>query len=530
MSFGFSRTFVFCIAATTVPASALAATTPSLTWAPCNRGFPGSECATAIVPLDYDHPHGATIELALARIPATDPANRIGSLFLNPGGPGSSGVNLVLFRLGGFLSTALGGRFDIVGFDPRGVGASSPMHCFEDFDELIAFLSVGPIFPYQFSQERPYFDHYRSLGDRCFGKNDPITGHMSTADVVRDLDLLRRAVGDSHLNYLGFSYGSFIGTTYANMFPNRIRAMVLDGVLDPRLYSTSLEIVSSRTVSAKAFVEFLRLCDEAGPDCALSGPEGAEARFDELVDTLRAGPIMLNGSEYRYDMLISDAASAMYSPEFWGFYADLFDQLSDAIAGDAAAAGLAATTRGTIEDQIRAAIPEYADYPNGFEAYYGNHCDDAPYPSTFAGFHAGGEFAEAGSIFGPIWWWSIAGCSDWPTSPDRYIGPWRTRTSEPVLVVGNYFDGATDYDGAVAVNHLLRNSRLLSYAGWGHTAFQRSECVTNYVIEYLLDGSLPAEDTVCPANPNPFLPSPARSAAETPVLGLPPLWPLTPRL
>src|SRR5688572_27421758 len=206
---------------------------PSLDWQPCGAEFPGLECATAQVPLDYDTPRGQTTEIALARVPADPAADRIGSVFVNPGGPGGSGVGLVLGGFGGFLHENLGGRFDVVGFDPRGVGASDPLHCFDSEEDLDAFFADQPIFPYLRDQYRPYYDQLGpAFGRECRDErngNDAIVDHMSTADVVRDLDLLRRAVGDRKLTYLGFSYGSYLGNTYANMFPNNVRALVIDG-------------------------------------------------------------------------------------------------------------------------------------------------------------------------------------------------------------------------------------------------------------------------------------------------------------
>jgi hypothetical protein len=164
-----------------------------------------------------------------------------------------------------------------------------------------------------------------------------------------------------------------------------------------------------------------------------------------------------------------------------------------------------------------------------FDAYYGNQCADTDYPRSFGEFRAVGRYAEMDSRFGPGWWWSNAPCAGWPSSSDRHLGPWTARTAAPVLVVGNYFDPATDYAGAVASDALLPNSRLLSYAGWGHTAFGRSECVTAHVIGYLVEGTLPPRDTVCPANPNPFLPvmiaRSTRSQGAT-FVGAPPLRPM----
>jgi pimeloyl-ACP methyl ester carboxylesterase len=505
---------------------------PVLHWQPCGADFPGVQCASATVPLDYDRPRGATTQLALARVPAADQAHKIGTVFLNPGGPGGSGVDLVLFGFGAELAGQLQQRFDVVGFDPRGVAASDPLHCFDSEDELNAFFTDLPAFPYLPSQLRPFFDQYRSLADACLGQGQAITRHMSTADVARDMDLLRQAVGDERLTYLGFSYGTYLGNTYANLFPGRVRALVIDGVLDPRLWGGGLQVISDRVATAKEFDEFLRLCDQAGAACGLAGGAGAKARFNALAASVLANPIDLgDGNLFTYDQLIGTAAGAMYSPEVWGGdqgVAAFFGALADATSGNAAAAQRARAISAHLEAQLRQATPHRADYNNGFDAYYGNQCSDSEYPHTFSLFRAFYDFAKAGSIFGPYWWAGNAGCANWPVAKDRFVGPWSVRTSAPVLVVGNFFDGVTDYDGAVASSRLLRNSRLLSYAGWGHTAFGRSQCITDHVVKYLLDGTLPATGTVCPANPNPFLPTPALRAANArtmPWVGLPPARP-----
>ncbi|WP_154697780.1 alpha/beta hydrolase [Lentzea guizhouensis] len=460
---------------------------PRIDWKTCGPEHPGFECGTIKVPLDHDNPRGATTTVALNRKPATDQARRIGSLFLNPGGPGGSGISFA-FSSGEQLSAALQGRFDIVGFDPRGIGQSDPLRCFPSEEALNEFFEGIPGFPYQASQERPFFDRYRSLGREC-RDDQPIAQHMSTADVARDLDLLRRAVGDRKISYLGFSYGSFLGTTYANMFPGNIRALAIDGVLNPVLWSSGRQIESDRIASKEVFDEFLRLCDEAA--CPL-GPNSKQ-RWNALLAAAKAKPIQLGDQVYTYDRVIGTAIGTGYAPEAWPAIADLLDKLSDASAGLS----------------VAAAEP---DYDNFFDAYNGNVCADIEYPRDFATYRAVGRYAEAGSEFGPYWWWSNAACANWPTNPDRFTGPWNHRTSAPVLVVGNYFDGATDYRGAQAVARQLPNSRLLSYAGWGHTAYGVTKCITDHMNAYLLDVKLPPAGTVCAANPNPHLPGAAASA------------------
>ena len=498
---------------------------PVLKWRPCGPDFPGKLCATAKVPLDYDRPRGRTTQLALAKVPASNPARRIGTVFINPGGPGGSGVELLLTGFGDTLAANLDGRFDIVGFDPRGVAGSDPLHCFDSAEEADAFFAGLPIFPYQRTQERPFFERYRQLGPECLDDRQAVARHMSTADVARDLDLLRRAVGDAKLSYLGFSYGSYLGNTYANLFPRKVRALVIDGVLDPRLWSTGRQIRSDRVATQQVFDEFLRLCDAAGPQCAFFTSGGSAARWKALANQIRREPVELEpGFRYTYDLLIADAASVMYSPEVWSDYATFLDFVADLALGDRPAADLV-SRRARLLERLAPAQPE-ADYPNFLDAYYGNQCADTEYPQRFSTYRATADYAKRGSQFGPFWWWPNAGCANWPTSPDRYVGPWTARTSAPVLVVGNRFDPATDYAGAQASDRLLRNSRLLTYAGWGHTAYGRSACTTDHVDRYLLTGALPRRGTVCPANPNPFTAAAdQRLAARAPLVGLPTLKP-----
>jgi pimeloyl-ACP methyl ester carboxylesterase len=511
------------------------ASVPSLAWAPCGDDFPDVSCAVAKVPLDYDQPRGPSIGIALAKVPAADPVHKIGTVFVNPGGPGGSGVGFVMSGFGGYLGALLQGRFDIVGFDPRGVASSEPLQCFESNEAEAAFLAASPLFPYLPEQTEPFFELSNALTARCLDARARITAHMGTADVARDMDLLRQAVGDRRLTYLGFSYGSYLGNTYANLFPNKVRALVIDGVLDPKLWSSGRQIESDRVSTAREFAEFLRLCDEADDDCPLSAPGGSEARYRALAAALREQPLVIDETfSYGYDYLVADTTSAMYAPEFWGGpdgYAALFAALADAVLGDPTGPGQVASIRQAIRERVQQASPRQAPYDNGLDSFYGVMCADTEYPRSLAEFRSIGEYAEAGSFFGPLWWWNNAPCAAWPTAPDRYTGPWTARTSAPVLVVGNTFDGVTGYDGAVASSKFLRG-RLLTYAGWGHTAFGRSACTTDYITAYLLDGSLPPEGTVCPANPNPFVPAVsafARSAVSAapaqPIVGLPPLRP-----
>ena len=354
---------------------------------------------------------------------------------------------------------------------------------------------------------------------------------MSTADVARDMDLLRQAVGDAKITYLGFSYGSYLGNTYANMFPKNVRALVIDGVLDPRLWSSGFQIVSDRVATEAEFVEFLRLCDEAGPDCAFAAPEGSRARWEALARRDQGATARFR-RRVRLHVRLPDQRrriGAMYAPETWGGpdgYGAFFDFLADAVLGDQAAAANAGARAGIADRTAEAGAVDRARLRRTFfDAYFGNQCADTQYPSLVRRRSCSRTATPPAGVAssGRTGGGSTPGAPTGRSARDRYVGPWTARTSAPVLVVGNYFDGVTDYAGAQASASLLRNSRLLSYAGWGHTAYGRSACVTGYVDAYLVDGTLPPVDTVCPANPNPFVPSLQRTAATSvPRIGLPP--------
>jgi pimeloyl-ACP methyl ester carboxylesterase len=522
-----------------VPSSAGTATAPSgsgtgsaavpkLHWGSCaaeGEGLEAFQCATAVVPLDYDRPKGKQITLALARLPASNPSRKIGSLFLNPGGPGGSGVDF-LFGAGPFLySDEVRARFDLVGFDPRGIIRSTPLRCFDTFDEAVA--SLAPMaFPYTRKEERVWIRSDRALARACAEHAGPILDHMSTANVARDMDLLRRAVGDTKLTYAGYSYGSYLGSTYANLFPSKVRALVVDGVLDPVAWSTGRGDqartlpFSTRLRSAKGayetLQEFLRLCDAGGPNCAFSQGD-PQRRFDRLAKRLLREPAEFTdpttGETFvvTYNDLIGATLGVLYDPAAWPDWAVVLQALDEQTRPAAAAAALKA-----LRARLGGGAFQPEDYPNFVEGFPGVACSETHNPSNVGAWSRAARAQDRRfPYFGRPWTWFSSICEPWPGwDKDHFDGPWNHRTANPVLVVGNRFDPATPYHGAVTVDRLLPNSRLLTLAGWGHTSLFASACIDAHVSSYLLTTRVPPKGTVCRPDVVPFAEPAAAQAVQ----------------
>ena len=384
-------------------------------WSPCRErtGFP-FECARVPVPLDYSNPQAGTISLALLRLPASDPTHRIGSLFVNPGGPGGSGVDFVRFAGPYLYGGAIQSRFDIVGFDPRGIDRSTPLRCFDSPDQWgPAFTHYA--FPRIRRQERRWRQADLYLAGACDARGNPIMNHMATADVARDLDRLRAAVGDDALSYMGVSYGSFLGVTYANMFPDRVRAVIVDGVLDPIAWATGVEgeggsvpfstRVRSDMGGQATLDEFFRMCDARRSNCAFA-PHSAD-RFAQLADTLRHGAVTVvdpHGNEFHfmYQDLIATTLGALYDSSVWRrlarFLADVDAQVPPRQLGRSLSALHRAEgfTAGWGKDRYR----------NFVESLPGVACSDSDNPSSYRAWSDQGAISdERFGYFGRYWTW-----------------------------------------------------------------------------------------------------------------------------
>jgi pimeloyl-ACP methyl ester carboxylesterase len=519
---GASAASIVVLAGLTAWTPSMAAPTGKANWSPCFRSEGPFECATVGVPLDYDKPNGAQISIAMVRLPAAHPQQRIGSLFINPGGPGGSGVDFAVGAGQSLFTQEVRDRFDIVGFDPRGVARSDPLRCFGNSKQWEPYFTdfAFPITSAEI-EEWVAADHY--LDDACDPRGSALLDHMSTANVARDMDRLRQAVGDARLTYYGVSYGSFLGQTYANMFPDRFRALVIDGVLDPIAWTTGAPGQQNLPFSTRlrsdqgaqdTLQEFFRLCDVGTLGCPLAGGAGAEARYAAIADALRGHPVLITDPstgesfEYNYSLLISDTLGTLYNsldwPDFAVFLAGLEDQVNPVELGSrlAAVRGTRALTRSSRELSRTAGgyvtkrgFPKYQNFVENFPAVA---CADSDNPGDYQAWVDAGVAADATSYFGREWAWASAICADWPgNDADRYLGPFDTRTAEPVLVVGAKWDPATRYQGAVIAHGLLPNSALLTVNSWGHTSLFTSACADSYIARYLIAGTTPATGTEC---------------------------------
>jgi pimeloyl-ACP methyl ester carboxylesterase len=475
------------------------------------------------VPLDYAHPRGDAIRLAVIMHRASDPRHRIGTLFWDPGGPGVSGTKFLPALLDKVFPATLRARFDIASWDPRGVGASTAVRCFATPGAEKRFFAGGPSrsaggFPVGHAQMARWIARYRLFGQLCQHRDGRLLRHVSTADTARDLNLLRRAVGDRALSYIGTSYGTFLGATYANLFPGRVRAMVLDGDVNPTAWADPPQPANGPLLSgglrqgadqgsAKTLGAFLDRCGRVSTvRCAFSAgsPAATRAKFTAL---LRHMPIRPTGGQLSYAELVSSTVVALYSLSGWSAQASLLQKLWIKVTNSDH--GGAATRE---RPAASASAGEATQAGNANGPYTGEEqelaiaCGESPSPppSAFAAINA---FAyHRSGVVGPYWAWDYEPCATWPaTSSDRYSGPWNRHTSNPVLVIGNTFDPATPYRSAVAMARQLGNARLLTLDGYGHTALLNpSACIQRYEVRYFTRGTLPPAGTRCSQTQQPF--------------------------
>ncbi|MBC3989631.1 alpha/beta fold hydrolase [Streptomyces sp. AC563] len=458
-----------------------------LRWRPC--GASGFECATLRVPLDYERP-GADrdVRLGVSRKRATDGPRRLGSLLVNPGGPGGSAIGYLQTYAGIGYPRAVRARYDMVAFDPRGVGRSEPVRCLTG-REMDAHVRTDQT-PNDAAEKRSLVRAYQKLARGCQRGSGRLLGHLSTTEAARDMDVLRAALGDRKLTYVGASYGTFLGATYAGLFPGRTGRLVLDAAMDPSLGAEQMNLEQTAGFET-ALTAFMTDCVRRA-DCPLGTDDRAEA-VSLLGDLLhRADARALRTEEGRTlteSLATTAVMSAMYDEGAWPA---LRTALAEAIRGD-----------GTELLQLSDAFYERSDngtYSNLMVANQAVNCLDLP-----PAFHSPADasqslpaFRTASPLFGETLAWAALSCAYWPVEATGRPHRIEARGAAPILVVGTTRDPATPYRWARSLAAQLSSARLLTYDGDGHTAYGRgSECADRTITTYLLTGRLPAPDTTC---------------------------------
>ena len=457
--------------------------TQSVSLSDCGNGF---QCGSIQVPLDYSHPSVKSISLAIVRKPATDQAHRIGSLLVNPGGPGGSGIDYA--RSPGVVSAAVAARFDIIGFDPRGVGQSTAVHCLSD-PEMDTFLNVPPD-PDSAAEQTEVVNQSKFFASQCAAKSSSsILPFVGTVNAARDMDIIRAVLGDKELYYLGKSYGTYLGAVYAEEFPENVGRLVLDGAIDPSLTADQLNLAQATAFDA-ALHQFAQDC-VTHDGCPLgTDPTTGVTHLKSWVDGLDAKPISGDSTrKLTSAQAMTGIAVAMYDQTWWP---DLRAALTKAYAGDGSALlAMADVYNNRVGGHYQS---------NEAEANFAVNCVDHPHEadSPQSVEQSLTEYEQAAPFFGEMVAWSGLPCAYWPAKPDTTPHKIAAPGAKPILVVGTTRDPATPYAWAQSLADQLKSGRLLTMNGDGHTAYLRgSTCIDGAVDAYLLQDTLPAAGTVC---------------------------------
>ena len=448
-----------------------------LVWKDCSDGF---DCAKLEVPLDYRQPAKASIYLQVVRHKAPAELTR-GSLVVNPGGPGGSGIEYAR-NIDYIMTNTLKNNFDVVGFDPRGVGSSNPVKCLTDkqLDQVLAADQS----PDNATEVAQFVDYAKLLANECAKKSPAIFKFMDTISAARDIDILRQTLGDEKLNWFGKSYGTFLGATYADLFPHKVGRMMLDGAIDPTLSNEKLSYGQAVAFDI-ALRRFVADCATQS-DCPLNHDVNrGVAQVADMLDRLDSNPGKLDdGRKFTQAMALTGVLGNLYD-KLYG-WPELRSALLTALDGDYAT--LAASADFYVS---RDSEGHYTD--NGNEAIYAVNCVDRPDRATISQTQLlAKKWNHVAPVFGISLAWSNLGCTYWQAPATGKPGPIHAAGSSKIVVVGTRYDPATPYAWAKALTKQLKNGVLLTFDGDGHTAyFQGSDCVDRYIDQYFLIGRAP---------------------------------------
>ncbi|MGV9452177.1 alpha/beta hydrolase [Streptomyces sp. NPDC003635] len=459
-----------------------------LNWRDC--GVPGFECATLRAPLDYAEPEGAEVRLAVSRKKATGPGERIGSLLVNPGGPGGSAVGYLQAYAGVGYPAEVRARYDMVALDPRGVARSEPVECL-DGPAMDAYTQTD-ITPDDASETAELVDAYKEFAEGCGAHSPKLLRHVSTVEAARDMDILRAVLGDERLNYVGASYGTFLGATYAGLFPKRAGRLVLDGAMDPSLPARRMNLDQTAGFET-AFRAFARDCVQQ-PDCPLgTKADQVGANLKAFFGKLDGRPIPtgdVDGRKLGESLATIGVIAAMYDEAAW---AQLREALTSAMKENDGA-GLLVLADSYYERDAE------GRYANLMFANAAVNCLDLP--AAFDTPEQVGEalpaFEKASPVFGEGLSWASLNCAYWPVAATGAPHRIEAKGAAPIVVVGTTRDPATPYRWARSLAAQLSSARLLTYEGDGHTAYGRgSDCVDRTINAYLLRGTPPTDKKRC---------------------------------
>ncbi|MFE9253963.1 alpha/beta hydrolase [Streptomyces sp. NPDC006879] len=457
-----------------------------LRWRDC--GVPDFQCATMKAPLDYDRPGAGDIDLAVARKKATGPGERLGSLLVNPGGPGGSAIGYLQAYAGIGYPAPVRARYDMVAIDPRGVARSAPVECLSG-PRMDAYTQIDPT-PDNAAERSALVDAFKEFAQACQERSGKVLPHVSTVEAAKDMDVLRAVLGDEKLGYVGASYGTFLGATYADLFPGRVGRLVLDGAMDPS--RPAVDLNRDQTAGFEtAFQSFAKDC-VTQPDCPLgnSGTGEATRRLKDFFRKVDAQPVPTGDTRPLGEALATTGVmAAMYDESAWP---QLREAIAQAMNGDGG--GLLA-----LADSYYEREPD-GEYANLMSANAAVNCLDLP--AAFTGPEgveaALPSFEKASPVFGAGLAWASLNCTYWPVRATGRAHPLVAKGAAPILVVGTTRDPATPYAWAQALASQLDSGVLLTYQGDGHTAYGRgSDCIDTAINRYLLDGTPPAGGTTC---------------------------------
>jgi pimeloyl-ACP methyl ester carboxylesterase len=476
--------------ATRTPSGPMPSTSPALArfygqrlhWRPCAA----DQCATLTVPLDYAHPGGRTISVAVLRVPATDPRHKVGALVVNPGGPGGSGVQYAAAAQV-VLGSVLPRYFDIVGFDPRGVGRSTPLRC-ASTAELDHFVASDPD-PETAAERRQMDREVHRLGEGCLHDSGALARHMSTVEVAKDMDILRSALREPKLDYLGESYGTFLGATYANLFPHHVGRMVLDGAINPALSNAQLTLQQAHgfEVALRAYVGN---CVAQGHCFLGSSVDQGTRRIRDFLNRMDGHPLPTDTSR---QLTEGTAVLGIWMPLYVrSYWPQLTDGLQQAMFHGSGSKLL------SLADYYTSRGPNgYLD--NSLEALYDVNCldhDDA-IPTSRVPAHFP-QFLKASPTFGRAFAYGLSTCASWPIHSGKRSHALHAKGAPPIVVVGTTRDPATPLEWARALARQLDSGVLVTRNGDGHTGFhQGNPCVDHAVQAYLVRGVVPRNGLAC---------------------------------